>query len=99
MAGPPASSTWGPSNRKAAGLSNLLAVAAAESTPAHENDDLLAILRRARIPRERVAEFWERVLDLTSEFSRMSRAGDTTCAFVAGLYPTAHPRLPDLDRS
>src|ERR687897_174611 len=43
---------------------NWLPVAAAESIPAHEADDLRAILRYARIPRERAAEFWTRVFDL-----------------------------------
>jgi DNA-binding transcriptional ArsR family regulator len=74
---------------------NELTVAAAESVPAHEADDLRSIVRHARIPRERAREFWERVLELTQEFSRLPRSGDTTYGFVAGLYPTDHPSLPD----
>jgi DNA-binding transcriptional ArsR family regulator len=74
---------------------NGLSVAAAESVPAHEIDQLRSILRHARIPRERTAEFWDRVLDLSREFSAMPRAGDKVYGFVAGLYPTDYPSLPD----
>lgn len=76
---------------------NHLSVAAAESAPAHEADDLRAIIRHARIPRERAAEFWERVFALTHEFMRLPRSGDTVYGFVAGLYPTEHPTLPEPD--
>lgn len=74
---------------------NHLALAAAESGPAHEADDLRTILRHVRIPRDRAAEFWERVIALSQEFSRLPRAGATVYGFAAGLYPTAHPALPD----
>lgn len=77
------------------GLTNLLAVAARDSAPAHEADSLRSIIRRARIPRERAAEFWDRVFDLTREFGQIPRSGDTVYAFVAGLYPTDYPTLPD----
>ncbi len=76
---------------------NHLAAAAAESGPAHEADDLRAIIRHARIPRERAAEFWERVCQLTHEFTRLPRSGDTVYGFVAGLYPTESPALPGQD--
>lgn len=79
----------------AAKLPNLLAVAAANSRSAHEADQLRAILRRARIPRERAAEFWDRVIDLVHEFGQIPRSGDTVHAFVAGLYPNEYPALPD----
>jgi hypothetical protein len=72
-------------------------VAAAESIPAHEADDLRAILRYARIPRERAAEFRTRVFDLVHEFSRLPRSGDTVYGFVVGLYPTEHPTLAERD--
>jgi DNA-binding transcriptional ArsR family regulator len=74
---------------------NALSVAAAESVPAHEIDRLRSILRHARIPREGASEFWERVLDLSREFSATPRGGDTVYGFVAGLYPTEYPSLPD----
>jgi len=78
-------------------LANNLSVAAAESGPAHEADDLRAIIRHARIPRERAAEFWERVFQLTHEFTRLPRSGETVYGFVAGLYPTDYPVLPEPD--
>jgi DNA-binding transcriptional ArsR family regulator len=74
---------------------NALSVAAAESLPAHEADRLRSVLRHARIPRERAAEFWERVKVLASEFAQVPRTGDTVYGFAAGLYPTDYPTLPD----
>jgi DNA-binding transcriptional ArsR family regulator len=76
-------------------LDNLLVEAAAESVEAHREDDLRAVHRHARIPEERAAEFWERVFEITREFSAIPRSGTTTYAFVAGLYPTVCPSLPD----
>ena len=78
-------------------LTNNLSVAAAESGPAHEADDLRAIIRHARIPRERAVEFWERVFQLAHEFMRLPRSGETVYGFVAGLYPTDYPTLPEPD--
>lgn len=75
-------------------ISNAHVEAASESGPAHQADDLRAILRHARIPHERAAEFWEAVLDLARQFSSLPRKGDTAYAFVAGLYPSDHPSLP-----
>jgi DNA-binding transcriptional ArsR family regulator len=74
---------------------NALSVAAGESVPAHEADDLRAILRHARIPPLQAAEFWERVLALSREFAQLPRSGDTVYGFAAGLYPTDHPTLPE----
>jgi DNA-binding transcriptional ArsR family regulator len=74
---------------------NALSVAAAESGPAHEADELHSILRHARIPRERVAPFWDRVLSLVQEFSEMPRSGDTVYGLAAGIYPTDRPSLPE----
>jgi DNA-binding transcriptional ArsR family regulator len=76
-------------------ITNLLSVGAAESVPAHDADDLRAILRHARIPQERAAEFWERVFALVHEFMQLPRSGETVYGFVAGLYPTDHPMLPE----
>jgi len=78
-------------------FANYLSVAAAESAPAHEADDLRAIIRHARIPRERAAQFWERVFELTHEFMRLPRSGEAVYGFVAGLYPTQYPTLPGPD--
>src|SRR6202453_1651905 len=66
-------------------LTNDLSVAAAESGPAHDAGDLRAVIRHARIPRERAAEFWDRVAELTHEFTRLPRSGDTVYGFAAGL--------------
>jgi Helix-turn-helix domain len=73
---------------------NLLSDAAAESGPAYEEDRLRAIVRYARIPRESAAEFWDRVFGLVNDFSQLPRGGETVYGFVAGLYPTEHPTLP-----
>lgn len=79
-------------------VTNSLTQAAAESVPAHEADDLRAIWRHVRIPRETAKEFWTRVADLADEYSRLPRDGDTVHAFVAALYPTVdHPVLPPPD--
>jgi DNA-binding transcriptional ArsR family regulator len=74
---------------------NYLPTAAAESAAAYEADRLRAILRYARIPRDRAAEFWDRVFELVNYFSQIPRSGDTVYGFVAGLYPTDHPTLPE----
>ncbi len=76
-------------------VTNLLAEAAAESAPAHDADRLRAIHRHVRIPHARADEFWERVLALAGEYSVLPRGGDTAYAFVAALYPTDYPTLPD----
>src|SRR6266511_4080357 len=76
---------------------NALSVAAAESAPAHEADDLRSMLRHARIPAQRAAEFWQRVNAVVREFSQLPRSGDTVYGFAAGLYPTDYPTLPDAD--
>ena len=82
---------------QAGSLPNHLVTAAAESAPAHEADDLRAIIRHARIPRERAAEFWERVMRLASEFAQLPRSGETVYGFTAGLYPAEYPTLPAQD--
>jgi DNA-binding transcriptional ArsR family regulator len=74
---------------------NVLTDAAAESVPAYEGDQLRGMLRYARIPPERAAEFWDRVFALVNDFSQLPRAGETVYGLVVGLYPTDHPTLPD----
>jgi DNA-binding transcriptional ArsR family regulator len=76
---------------------NALAVAAAESVPAHEADDLRSILRHARIPARRAAEFWQQVDEVVQQFSQLPRSGDKVYGLAAGLYPTDYPTLPDPD--
>jgi DNA-binding transcriptional ArsR family regulator len=75
-------------------VANSLEVAAAQSVPAHEADRLRCIHRHARISREHAAAFWDKVFELTREFSALPRAGEEVYAFVAGLYPTQYPSLP-----
>ena len=74
-------------------------MAAAESGPAHEADRLRTVHRHVRIPDERAAEFWEGVEAVAREFTQLSRSGDTVYGFVAGLYPTDHPTLPEPDHA
>lgn len=78
-------------------ITNYLSEAAVESGAAHAADELRVIIRHARIPRERAAEFWERVFERTHEFMRLPRSGETCYGFVAGLYPTDYPTLPEGD--
>jgi DNA-binding transcriptional ArsR family regulator len=74
---------------------NGLAKAAAEAAPAHAIDDLRCTLTHARIPREEVRNFWAQVQELARQFTQIPRAGDQVYGFVAGLYPTDAPALPD----
>jgi hypothetical protein len=52
-------------------------------------------LRHARIPEERAAEFFDRVVALAEEFTTLERSGDVVFGFVAAVYPTRHPTLPE----
>lgn len=79
-------------------MQNYLADAAVESMPAYHADRLFALLRHARISRERAADFWERVDEVIREFSQLPREGDTVYGLIAGTYPTDHPTLPFGDR-
>ena len=69
--------------------------AAAESHASYLADTMWANGRHARIPRERAREFWGRVEELIADFAQLPREGDTVFGFMAGLYPTEFPRLPD----
>jgi len=74
---------------------NGVAEAAAESAPAHAADQLRCTLVHARIPIEEVRNFWAEVQALARRFAQIPRAGDQVYGFVAGLYPTDAPTLPD----
>jgi DNA-binding transcriptional ArsR family regulator len=76
---------------------NGVAEAAAESAPAHAADDLRCVLVHARIPIEEVRNFWAQVQEVARRFSQIPRAGDQVYGFVAGLYPTDAPTLPDAE--
>src|SRR4051794_26211148 len=73
-----------------------IAEAAAESAAAHAADDLRCLLVHARIPREEVRAFWAEVQEVARRFAQIPRAGDQVYGFVAGLYPTDAPTLPDV---
>jgi len=76
---------------------NYLADAAAESDAAYRADTLWSNHRHARISRAQANEFWQRVDEVIREFSQLPRSGDTVYGFVAGLYPTDHPSLPETE--
>lgn len=56
-------------------------------------------MRHVRIPREQAGEFWERVLELASDYAQLPRGGDVVYGFAAGLYPTDSPALPETEPS
>lgn len=74
---------------------NSLAAAAKEAEPANAADELRCTLVHARIPVEEVRHFWAEVQQLARKFAQIPRAGDQVYGFVAGLYPTEAPTLPD----
>ncbi|MGH1565388.1 helix-turn-helix domain-containing protein [Mumia sp. DW29H23] len=74
---------------------NGLAQAAAEAAPANAADDLRCTLVHARIPIEEVRSFWAEVQEVARRFAQIPRSGDQVYGFVAGLYPTDAPTLPE----
>ena len=84
-----------PEDKQVVAAINGLAEAAAESSAAHAADDLRCTLVHARIPREDIRNFWAEVQELARRFAQIPRAGDQVYGFVAGLYPTDAPTLPD----
>ena len=86
-----------PEDKRVAAAINGLAQAAAESGPAHAADELRCTLSHARIPIEEVRHFWAQVQELARTFAQIPRAGDQVYGFVAGLYPTDAPTLPDVE--
>ncbi|MCL7458872.1 helix-turn-helix domain-containing protein [Micromonospora echinofusca] len=84
-----------PEDRQVATAVNGLAEAVAESAAAHAADELRCTLVHARIPIEEVRAFWAEVQALTRRFAQIPRAGDQVYGFVAGLYPTDAPTLPE----
>ena len=86
-----------PEDKQVVAAINGLATAAAESAPAHAADDLRCTLVHARIPIEDVRTFWAQVQEVARQFAQIPRAGDQVYGFVAGLYPTDVPTLPDAE--
>jgi DNA-binding transcriptional ArsR family regulator len=87
-----------PEDKQVVARINGLAAAAAEAAAAHATDDLRCTLVHARIPIEEVRTFWAEVQALARRFAQIPRSGDQVYGFVAGLYPTDAPTLPDTDR-
>lgn len=73
---------------------NFLAEAQAEAAVS-EPGRMRSTMRHARIPDERADEFFTRVVELAQEFTALPRDGDVVFGFVAALYPTDHPVLPE----
>lgn len=73
---------------------NMLAEAQAEARVPSPGK-MLATLRHARIPAERAGEFFSRVNEIAEEFTTLEREGDVVFGFVAAVYPTDHPTLPE----
>jgi DNA-binding transcriptional ArsR family regulator len=86
-----------PEDKQVAAAINALAQAAAESVPANAADELRCTLSHARIPIEDVRAFWAEVQEVARRFAQIPRAGDQVYGFVAGLYPTDAPTLPDTE--
>ncbi len=87
-----------PEDKQIAAAINGLAEAAAESAAAHAADELRCLLVHARVPIEEVRNFWAEVQEVARRFAQIPRSGDQAYGFVAGLYPTDAPTLPDAKR-
>ena len=87
-----------PEDKHVVAAINGLAEAAAESASAHAADELRCLLVHARIRVEEVRDFWAQVQEVARRFAQIPRAGDQVYGFVAGLYPTDAPTLPDTER-
>ncbi len=75
---------------------SFLAIADAESRRT-QPDGILATLRHARISDDRAEEFFERVVELAEEFTALPREGDVVHGFVAGVFRTEQPTLPEAE--
>ena len=73
---------------------DFLAEAQAEAVVG-EPGQMRSTMRHARIPAQRASEFFDRVAELAEEFTTLERDGDVVFGFVAAVYPTAHPTLPE----
>lgn len=88
-----------PEDKQVVATINGLAEAAAEAATAHAADELRCTLVHARIPIEEVRNFWAQVQEISRQFAQIPRAGDQVYGFVAGLYPTDAPTLPDAEHN
>lgn len=60
-----------------------------------EPTDMRSTLRHARIAPEDADAFFDRVAALADEFTKHPRSGTTVFGFVAAVYRTDHPTLPE----
>lgn len=74
-----------------------VATAYGESRQAKEADTLRCTLAHARIPVEDVRAFWAEVQEVARKFTQIPRSGEQVYGFVAGLYPTDAPTLPEVE--
>jgi len=74
-----------------------IATAYGESRQAKQADTLRCTLVHARIPVGEVRAFWAEVQAVARRFAQIPRSGDQVYGFVAGLYPTDAPTLPETD--
>jgi DNA-binding transcriptional ArsR family regulator len=72
---------------------DFLAQAHAEAV-VHEPRDMRSTMRHARIAPEHAEAFFDRVAELADEFTMLPRSGDTVFGFVAAVYRTDQPTLP-----
>lgn len=75
-------------------ISNALVEAASESGPAHQADDLRAILRHARIPHERAAEFWKPCSTSPASSARFRAKATPPTRSLRVSTPATIPALP-----
>ena len=87
-----------PEDKQVVAAINGLAQAAAESGRPTRPTSCGARSSHARIPIEEVRTFWAQVQEIARTFAQIPRAGDQVYGFVAGLYPTDAPTLPDAER-
>ncbi len=73
---------------------NFLAQALSESRDS-TRETMQSTLRHARIPLELAGEFFDRVHELAEEFTMLPRDGDTVFGFLAAIYATDLPTLPE----
>lgn len=60
-----------------------------------EPGDMRSTLRHARIAPEHADAFFERIVQLADEFTKLPRSGDTVFGLIAAVYRTEHPTLQE----
>jgi len=72
-----------------------LQTAVAELRDVADGEYISSTLRHARIPASRAKEFYAKVDQLAVEYTNLDRGGETVYGFVAAIYPTDRPQLPE----